>query len=199
MKDQEKEDLKKEMEETQEETQTEESKEELGEESLLKSYEEEIARMQQELEEARAKSEAANDMMLRLAAEMENYKKRALKEQELLKKYANQNLVKELLPVLDNLERALKSASESKDLDAFLEGVAMILKQMKTVLEKEGLVEVKAVGEVFDPNYHEAVAHVPSDEVSENIIIEELQKGYIMHDRVLRPSMVVVSKGNKTS
>lgn len=199
MKDQEKEELKKEAEETQEKIQTEESKGKSEEESLLRSYEEELARMQQELEEARAKSEAANDMMLRLAAEMENYKKRALKEQDLMKKYANQNLIKELLPVMDNLERALKSASESKDFDAFLEGVAMILKQMKTVLEREGLVEVKAVGEVFDPNYHEAVAHVPSDEVSENIIIEELQKGYIMHDRVLRPSMVIVSKGNKTS
>jgi len=162
----------------------------------LEKSEEEIVKMQQELEEARAKSEAANDMMLRLAAELDNYKKRTMKEQESLRKYANQNLIKEFFAVLDNLERAIASANESEDLNSLIEGVKMIFKQIYTILQKEGVNRIDAVGEKFDPNLHEAVAHIPSDEFPENTIIEELQKGYILQDRVIRPSMVVVSKGS---
>jgi len=171
------------------ETDTEEAEE------IQKWNEEEIARMQQELEEAKSQSEAATDMMLRLAAELDNYKKRTIKERESLLKYATQNIIKELLPIVDNLERAIESTNESRDFNLFLEGVKLILNQVSSLLEKEGVSKIDAVGKVFDPNVHEAVMHVASEEHPENVIIQELQKGYILYDKVLRPSMVVVSKG----
>lgn len=149
----------------------------------------EMARMQQELEEA-------NDMMLRLAAEMDNYKKRTAKERESLIKYAGQNIIQELLPILDNFERAIESANKSKDFSSFLEGVEMIYRQMSEALERKGIIRIDAVGKCFDPNIHEAVMQVASEEHPENIVVEELQKGYMLHDRVIRPSMVAVSKGS---
>ncbi len=154
-----------------------------------------IARMQQELETARSENEAAADMMLRLAAEMDNYKKRVLKERESLIKYGSQGLVQELLPILDNFGRAIESGNESREFDSFLEGVVMIFKQMSDALERKGISEIDAVGEVFDPNIHEAVMQVNSEEYPENIVVEELQKGYMLHDRVIRPAMVTVSRG----
>lgn len=171
------------------------SQEEPTSEEIQKLNEEDFARMQQELEEARAESEAATDKLMRLAAEFDNYKKRNIKEQESIRKYAAQNLIKELLPILDNLERAIDSANESSEVNSLIDGVKMILKQLYTVLEKEGVSVIKAVGETFDPNFHEAVVHVPSDEYPENVIVQEYQKGYILHDRIIRPSMVAVSKG----
>lgn len=171
------------------------SQEEPTSEEIQKLNEEDFARMQQELEEARAESEAATDKLMRLAAEFDNYKKRNIKEQESIRKYAAQNLIKELLPILDNLERAIDSANESNEVNSLIDGVKMILKQLYTVLEKEGVSVIKAVGETFDPNFHEAVVHVPSDEYPENVIVQEYQKGYILHDRIIRPSMVAVSKG----
>ena len=148
----------------------------------------EMARMQQEVEQA-------NDMMLRLAAELDNYKKRVAKERESLIRYAAQDVLQELIPVLDNFERAIEAAGKSKDFDSFLEGVKMIYKNMYDVMGRKGLARIDAVGETFDPNIHEAVMQVTSQEHPENIVVEELQKGYVLHDRVIRPSMVVVSKG----
>lgn len=154
-----------------------------------------MVRMQQELETARAENAAAADLMLRLAAEMDNYKKRAIKERESLTKYGSQGILQELLPILDNFRRAIESANESKDFDSFLEGVEMIFKQMDDALERKGVSVIDAVGEVFNPNIHEAVVHIASEEYPENIVAEELQKGYMLHDRVIRPAMVAVSKG----
>ena len=154
-----------------------------------------IARMQQELETARSENAAAADMMLRLAAEMDNYKKRVLKEREALIKYGCQGVVQELLPILDNFERAIESASKSKNFGSFLEGVEMIFRQMNDALERKGITRIDAVGEIFDPNIHEAVMQVASEEHPENTVVEELQKGYMLHDRVIRPAMVTVSKG----
>lgn len=154
-----------------------------------------MIRMQQELETARSENAAAADMMLRLAAEMDNYKKRAIKEREALTKYGSQGILQELLPILDNFQRAIKSANKSKDFDSFIEGVEMIFKQMDDALERKGVSVIGAVGEVFDPNIHEAVVQIASEEYPENIVAEELQKGYMLHDRVIRPAMVAVSKG----
>ena len=154
-----------------------------------------IAKMQQELETARSENAAAADMMLRLAAEMDNYKKRVMKERESLIKYGSQGMLQELLPMLDNFQRAIESANKSKDFDSFLEGVEMIFKQMCEALGRKGVSPIDAVGETFDPNIHEAVTQVTSEEYPENIVAEELQKGYMLHDRVVRPAMVAVSKG----
>ena len=179
----------------------EDENEETSEARIEKSAEEtqeadqDISRMQQELEEARSENAAAADMMLRLAAEMDNYKKRVVKERESLIKYGSQGIVQELLPILDNFERAIESAGKLRDFDSFLEGVVMIFKQMCDTLERKGVSRIDAVGETFDPNIHEAVVQVASQEYPENIIVEELQKGYMLHDRVIRPSMVAVSKG----
>jgi len=159
-------------------------------EKKQESAEEEMLRMQQELSEAR-------DMMLRLAAEMDNYKKRTMKERESLVKYATQGIIEDLLPVLDNFQRAIESASDLVDQDSFLEGVKMIYKQMHDVLEKKGVKRIDAVGETFDPNIHEAVMQIASEEHPENVVVEEFQKGYMLHDRVIRPAMVAVSKGAK--
>lgn len=149
--------------------------------------EQEIVKMQQELEEA-------NDMMLRLAAELDNYKKRVAKERESLFKYATQDIIQELLPILDNFERAIESANKSKDCDSLLGGVRMIFKQMYDALERRGVSRINAVGEPFDPTIHEAVMQVASEKHPENVVVQELQRGYMLHDRVIRPSMVAVSK-----
>ena len=164
-------------------------KEESAEETEI-TAEQEMAKMQQELEEA-------NDTMLRLAAELDNYKKRVAKERESLIKYAAQDIIQQLLPILDNFGRAIESADKSKDCDSLLEGVRMISKQMYDVLERKGVSKIDAVGKTFDPTIHEAVMHMPSEEHPENIVIEELQKGYMLHDRLIRPSAVAVSKGTE--
>ena len=150
--------------------------------------EQEMVKMQQELEEA-------NDMMLRLAAELDNYKKRVAKERESLIRYATQDIIQGLLPILDNFERAIESASKSKDSDSFLEGVRMIFKQMYDTLERKGVSKIDAVGKTFDPTIHEAVMQVTSEEHPESVVVAELQRGYMLHDRIIRPSKVVVSKG----
>ena len=157
------------------------------ENSTEESAEEEMARMQRELE-------TADDMMLRLAAEMDNYKKRVIKERESLIKYAANSIIQELLLIMDNFERAIESADNSKDFNSFLEGVKMIYKQTYSVLENRGVSTIDAIGKTFDPNIHEAVMQVGSEEHPENIVVSELQKGYMLHDRVIRPSMVAVSK-----
>jgi len=161
------------------------------------SNEEEMTLMQSELDGAKAQAQIAIDRMMRLAAEFDNYKKRSAKEYENIRKYAAENIIKELIPIVDNFERAIESANESKDIDSLLKGISLILSQMLNLLEKEGVVRIKAVGEVFDPNVHEAVMHIASDDYPENVVAQELQKGYILRDRVVRPAMVSVSKGSK--
>jgi molecular chaperone GrpE len=152
--------------------------------------EEELVLMQQELADAR-------DMMLRLAAEMDNYKKRTEKERSSLIKYASQSIIQELISILDNFERAIESANKSRDFDSFLEGVELIFRQMCDALERKGVSQIEALGKPFDPNIHEAIAQVPTEECPENTVVEELQKGYMLHDRVIRPSRVAVSCGLK--
>jgi len=132
-----------------------------------------------------------------VAAEMDNYKKRSARERESLIKYASQGILQSLLPVLDNFERAIEFADKSKDFNSFLEGVEMIYKQMYEALERNSVTRIDAVGKTFDPNIHEAVMQVASEEYPENVVVEELQKGYMLHDRVIRPSMVSVSKGSE--
>ncbi|MBD3181285.1 nucleotide exchange factor GrpE [Candidatus Poribacteria bacterium] len=168
----------------------EESAKEADEEGKSESEtDQEIAQMQQELEQA-------DNMMLRLAAELDNYKKRVAKERESLVKYAAQEIIVSLLPVLDNFERAIESADKSKDFKSFLDGVKMIYKSMYDALERKGVCRIDAVGEEFDPNVHEAVTQIDSEKYPENTVAQELQKGYMLHDRVIRPAMVAVSKGS---
>ena len=152
-----------------------------------------------ELEAAEKKAGENYDRFLRLSAEFENYKKRKEREATDFRKYANEALVKELLPVVDNLERALETSGDNENAVAcILEGVDMTLKEIFKVLEKFAVKAVDAVGNSFDPTYHQAVMQEASTEHPDNTVVRELQKGYTIHDRLLRPAMVVVAKAAET-
>ena len=154
-----------------------------------------LANLKTEYEAYKAEAEARHDQMLRTVAEFDNSRKRSEREKEESLKYALESFVKELIPTIDGIERAIQSTEESQDFTALAEGVEMIHKGILSTLEKRGVTPIDAVNEPFDPMQHEAVMHVESDEVPENHVIEEWQKGYLLHNRVIRPSMVSVSKG----
>jgi molecular chaperone GrpE len=149
-----------------------------------------------ELAQARQEAKDSYEKMLRLAAEFENYKKRIDKERSVAIKYADENILKELLPVVDNLERAVEQGRSTKDVEVLLEGVELTLKGMLDTVDKLGLKAVSDAGAPFDPNYHEALAMEVSEEVPANHIVREFQKGYLYKDRLIRAAKVVVSKGN---
>ena len=165
-----------------------------GGEEETESLQKRIEELEKELEEKKRESETNYDRFLRLYAEFENYKKRIEKEKEELIKFANEELVKELLPVIDNLERALDQ-SDASDQEALKRGVELTLQQLLSVLRKFGLQQVESVGKTFDPNRHEAVAVEESEEHEEGIVVQEHRKAYFFKDRLLRPALVTVSKG----
>ncbi len=142
-----------------------------------------------------------SDKYLRLAAEFENYKRLAQRDQRDQIKFGNELLLKELLPVIDNMERAIKAASANGNGEqtALVQGVDLTLKQLSGILAKFGVQAVETVGVAFDPGAHQAVSHVPSDKVPSNHVIDEFQKGYRLHDRILRAAMVSVSSGPEFS
>ena len=154
-----------------------------------------LANLKAEHERYKAEAEKQHDQMLRTIAEFDNSRKRAEREKEESLKYALESFVKELIPTIDSIERAIQSTTESQDFVALAEGVEMIYKGILSTLEKRGVTPIEAVNEPFDPMQHEAIMHVESEEVPENNVIEEWQKGYMLHNRVIRPSMVSVSKG----
>ena len=145
---------------------------------------------------------AERDLLLRTAAEAENTKKRMETDYQRKLKYANEDILEGMVPVLDSLEAAMKSATEkvetddaSPDLATFSEGVELVHKQLLDALNNHGLTPIEAVGETFDPYRHEALMAVASDDVPEGQVIEEFRRGYMLHTRVLRASQVVVSQG----
>lgn len=146
-----------------------------------------------ELKEARAQAEELQQRLLRAQADFDNFRRRTVKEKEELAQYASSKLVTELLPVLDNFERALAAAQTGSEEQSFVKGVDMIFRQLTQVLEQEGVKAMNAVGEPFNPEFHQAIMQVESEEHEEGIVVEEVQKGYMLKDRVLRPAMVKVS------
>ncbi|MCP4625092.1 MAG: nucleotide exchange factor GrpE [bacterium] len=135
------------------------------------------------------------DRLLRVSAEFENYKKRASREMEDFRKYSNQSLIKEMLTVVDNLELAINSANGHKGIGkGLVDGLEMTHREILKVFEKFNVKSISAKGQPFDPTFHEAVMQEESDDHPDNTVINELQKGYLIHDRLLRPSMVVVAK-----
>ncbi|MEE8399269.1 MAG: nucleotide exchange factor GrpE [Desulfobacterales bacterium] len=149
---------------------------------------------------AKQEAKESYDRFLRASAEFENYKKRATRDMDEFRKYANESLIRELLPVVDNLERALQSSAESNavsDTENLTAGVDMTLKEILKVFEKFVIKPIDALGQRFDPTFHQAVMQEENDNEPENTILRELQKGYKIHDRLLRPSMVVVSRSSK--
>jgi len=150
------------------------------------------------LKEKTAEAEANNDRYLRARADLENYRKRVEKEKADAIAFANESLISEILPVVDNLERALVHANEGADNASLSEGVRLTIDQMFSVLKKFGLEEIDALGCRFDPELHHAITHEESDEVAPEVVVEEFQKGYRLKGRLLRPSMVAVSKAAGT-
>ena len=144
------------------------------------------------LAEALCEKEATTDRLLRVCADYDNYKKRINREMSDLRKYAHETFSRELLSVVDNLERAIENASQSAE--GLLEGVRLTHKELLKVFEKFNIKSFESLHEPFDPEYHQAMMQEASDAYPENTVIRELQKGYRIHERLLRPAMVVVSK-----
>lgn len=144
------------------------------------------------LKEANQTIADLEDRVLRMTADFDNYRKRATREKEEARQFASQSLLEELLPVLDNFEMALEAA---RDADAAVrDGVEMILGQLKGVLNKNGVEEINALGQVFDPALHEAVSQEETTEAAEGTVVKQLRGGYRLHDRLVRPASVIVAK-----
>jgi molecular chaperone GrpE len=151
--------------------------------------------LESQLETKEQQAKENYDRLLRVSAEFENYKKRTSRELEEFRKFANQSLIKEMLSVVDNLELAMNSTNGHKSIDqGLLQGLDMTHKEILKVFEKFNVKPIEAKGQIFDPTYHEAVMQEETDEAGENTVINELQKGYLIHDRLLRPAMVVVAR-----
>lgn len=134
------------------------------------------------------------DKYMRALAELENYKKRAAKEKAEFVKYCNENLIKDILPLADSLERACKHACNAEDFEAFKTGLKLVQDQLSCCLEKYGVEKIEAVGKDFDPNMHEALFQADTEEHEDNKVVEEFEKGYLLYKRLLRPAKVSVCK-----
>jgi molecular chaperone GrpE len=147
------------------------------------------------LREKAAKADENWDKYVRVVADFDNYKKRAAREKTESVRYANESLIERLLPVMDNFEAALAATNApGAELDSVKQGVTMIHSQLKNFLGDSGVEEIDASGQVFDPNFHEAVSQQPSTEVAEGHVLQQMRKGYKLRDRLIRPAMVVVAK-----
>jgi molecular chaperone GrpE len=163
-------------------------------EAAVEREKKEQSDLEKELEQMKREAADNYDKYLRAAAEMENYKKRAAREKADAINYGNETLIRDILPIVDSLERALDHSSNSKDFDSFVEGLNLIYDKLLGVLEKNGVEKLDAVGKDFDPNFHEAVLQVPSADLGDNKVVEKFENGYLLNGRLLRPVKVSVSK-----
>lgn len=179
----------------QEEEKAEEAAAEEAEEKAESEAAEEAASAEEakdSAEDSKKAEEAESERYMRLMAEFQNFKRRVSKEKSDIHQYANEKIVGDLLPVLDNFERALDS--EGGDPEAYAKGMQLIFEQLKTALENAGLKEIEALDKEFDPNVHNAVMTETIDDKEDGVITKVLQKGYTLRDKVVRPSMVSVNK-----
>lgn len=151
------------------------------------------AQLQSEVQRLQSLADEYQQRALRTQADFDNFRKRTLKEKEDFAKYASSKLITELLPIIDNFDRAISAAGDNAEIESFAKGVGMIFRQLEGVLKAEGLEAMDSVGKPFNPEFHQAIMQVESDEYEEGIVVEEVQKGYMLKDRVLRPAMVKVS------
>lgn len=185
----------------------EEEEEELGEKKEMElekaesgieeTKEVQVDLLKERLEKSEKEYKELEDRLLRVAAEYDNYKKRTVREFQSIIKNANEELISQLVETLDNFQRALDSAKNSSDYDSFHKGVELIYQHFKDILAKEGLKEITAIGEPFDPHYHEAVMQQESAKFPEGTVMDEISKGYMLNDKVIKHSKVIVSKGKK--
>jgi molecular chaperone GrpE len=154
-----------------------------------------LAELQNAIEAANTAAAKNWDLYLRERADLENARKRHQRDKEDALRFANDRLLKEIIPVLDNLERAVDHADQADENNqGLLEGVNMTINQFRKALENFGVKPINAIGENFDPNLHQAMGQVESAEQTPNTVVSEFQKGYLLHDRLLRPSLVMVAK-----
>ncbi len=182
---------------TKESTQPDEGEEKLStfeQDNKEESSPSEIENLRKDFVAKELEAKKNYDLYLRQVAELENFKKRVAREKEEAIRYGNEALVKDLLPVLDNLERAVEHAELGGNGKPLLAGIELVLKGFLEVLEKHGVTQISAKGEPFNPQKHEAFAQVESTDHEPNTVVEELHKGYFMADRLLRPSLVSVAK-----
>ncbi|MBE0479124.1 nucleotide exchange factor GrpE [Candidatus Aerophobetes bacterium] len=167
----------------------------------METLKQEISSLQKEKEELNKQIEVSDkeaedylDHLRRLKAEFENYKKRMVKERQQIINWTVEDLIKEFFPVLDDMERAIDSAKASQDFSSLVRGVEMVYEHFKELLKNKGVEEIPAQGEEFNPHLHEAIQRCEWEEYPDNMVVEEMRKGYKFKDRVLRPSMVKVNK-----
>lgn len=168
-------------------------------EKLIKITQKKLDFLNKRLEEKKAEAAEYLDMLKRLKAEFENFKKRMLREQTHFMEMASQNIITQLLPVVDDLERALKVGAESENLDKIVEGVNMTYTDMMKILKEEGVEVIDPKGQKFDPAKHEAMMQVESNEHEEDEVVEVYQKGYSLKGKVIRPARVSVARKRKPS
>jgi molecular chaperone GrpE len=166
-----------------------ESPEEVEEEAQIEILKERLAQTEEQ-------NKNLEDRLLRLAAEFDNYRKRTAKEFVQIIKNANEDLISKIVSVLDDFRRAFESSQNSSDPESFKKGMGIIYNQLKQILEKEGLKEINAKGEKFDPNFHEAVMQMESEQ-EEGTVLEEISRGYVLNGKVIKHSQVVVAKGRQ--
>jgi len=165
-----------------------------------KIFVENVHDLKEKLASAQEESKETYDRLLRVYAEFENYKKRTAREMEDFRKFANESILREILVLVDNLERAVDSSGDQSDTDScVVEGVHLTINEIKKVFEKFSVKPIDALKKPFDPNFHEAVMQEETDDHPDNIVLREFQKGYMIHDRLLRPAMVAVSKAKENN
>ncbi len=159
---------------------------------------ERVKQLEEELARKEAEAAANWDKFVRERADLENYRKRAQREKEDLLKYGNESLLLEILPVIDNMERALAHASE-ESMAAVIQGIELTLSMLQSAIKKFGAAPIEVKGKMFDPAYHQAMTQVESADHVPNTVVDEFQKGYMLNDRLLRPALVSVASGPKKS
>jgi len=170
-----------------------------SEDETLEKAADPLKELEEKLKNTELEAKQAYDRFLRVSAEFDNYKKRSAREMIEFRKYANESLISEMLTVVDNIERAIStSSSDDQANSCIIEGVSLTLKEILRVFDNFGVKPIESLCKTFDPNFHQAVMQEESEEHPDNTVIAELQKGYMIHDRLLRPSMVVVSKSKTT-
>lgn len=176
-------------------------REEEKQESNEKAEEPTVEQLQNELEamskknaELEAKLEETENRMLRIQADFDNSRRRARLDLAAAEKYRAQSLLTDLLSTLDNFERALKTEADNEQAKSILQGMEMVYRGLLDAMKKEGLEQIEAVGKEFDPNFHQAVMQAEDPNFDSNIVVDEFQKGYLLKDRVIRPSMVKVNQ-----
>jgi len=181
----------KKQEEKQEEEVGETQAETVAEAEVVDQVTAEVEALTKQLEEAQTQASEYKDNWIRSQAEFQNYKKRVERDNEMIRAGMKGDIVKRILPILDDLERALQNRPAG---ESWADGIALIVRKFQTLLENEGVKKIDAEGAEFDPNFHEAISHEPSEEVESGHVIEVVQNGYILGERVIRPALVRVAQ-----